>query len=62
MWEFTINLFGWLFTDVVTAYKGLLKEKEALEASFKAVNNAKETSDSDHAASDNDLPKAQSKG
>lgn len=26
-----------LFSDVVTAYKGLIKEKEALEASLKAL-------------------------
>jgi hypothetical protein len=28
-----------LFTDVVTAYKGLIKEKEALEASLKILND-----------------------
>lgn len=29
------------FTDLVVAYKGLLKEKEALEASLKAISESK---------------------
>lgn len=29
-------------TDIVSAYKGLLKEKEALEASFQCLTNSKQ--------------------
>lgn len=35
------------FTDVVTAYKELLREKTALEASLKALSTAQNSSSSD---------------
>lgn len=33
------------FSDVVAAYKGLVKEKEALEISLKALNKTEATDD-----------------